>query len=99
MIEQRAIAVRGFSEVLDEVGEHLDVILVDLRERFDDLGVFAVMRHAMEARGGCLACRVSPAGEVAGKEQRTHAGNVGLESQGEEIELQFNMFVESLWHA
>ena len=56
------------------------------------------MRHAMETRGGRFAFGVSAAGEVAGKEQRAHAGDVGLESQGQEIELKFDVLVESLRH-
>ena len=35
MIEQRAVAVRGLGKVRDQMGQHLDVILVDLRKLVD----------------------------------------------------------------
>ena len=85
MIEQRAVAVRGLGQVVDEVGQHLHVILIDLRERLDNLRIFAVMRHAVETGSGRFTGRVSAAGEVAGKQQRAHARDVGLESQGEKM--------------
>ncbi len=78
--------------------QHLDVILVDLRQLVDALRIFAVMRPAMETDGGRFAFGVSAAGEVAGKQQRAHAGDVRLEGQRQQIELQFDVFVEGLRH-
>ena len=57
------------------------------------------MRRAVETRGGRFAFGVSPAGEVARKQQRAHAGDVRLESQRQQIELQFDVLVEGLRHA
>src|SRR5580658_7673102 len=61
MIQQRAVAVGCLCHAVDEVGEHLDVILVDLRELLDFLRIFAVMRSAMETEGGRFAGGISAA--------------------------------------
>ena len=79
--------------------QHLDVVLVDLRELADLSRILAVMRHAVEAGGRCRAFRVRPAGEVAREEQRADARDVGLERQREQVELQLDVLVEGLRHA
>ena len=61
--------------------------------------VLAVMRHAVEAGRRRLTFRIRPAGEVAREEQRADAGDVGLERQREQIELQLDVLVERLRHA
>ena len=43
-----AVAVLRGREPLDEEREHLDVVLIDLREQRNLSRVFAVMRHAVE---------------------------------------------------
>ena len=50
MIEQRAVAIVGVSQFVDEVRQHLHVILVDLRQLLDRIRIFAVVRAAMEAQ-------------------------------------------------
>ena len=57
------------------------------------------MRHAVEAGGRRLALRVGPAGQVAREEQRADAGDVGLERQRQQVELQLDVLVERLRHA
>src|SRR5439155_7663837 len=64
----------------------------------DSPRIFAMMRPTVETQGGRVALGVNPAGEVAGKEQRTDAGDVGLEGQRQKIELQLDVFVEGLRH-
>ena len=43
MVQQRAIAVCGRTESLQEMREHLHVIRVDLRQLFQMVGTFLVM--------------------------------------------------------
>jgi len=43
VIQQAAVAVIGVLQLVDEVGQHLDVILVDLRELVDTTGIFTVV--------------------------------------------------------
>ena len=57
------------------------------------------MRPAVETQRGRFALGIRPAGEVAGKQQRADARDVGLEGQRQQIELQLDVFVEGLRHA
>jgi len=57
------------------------------------------MRHAMETRGGRFARWISPARQVSREQQRAYARDVRLEGQSHQIELQLNVFIESLGHA
>src|SRR6267378_7333359 len=67
MIQQGPVAVRRLVEPGDEMREHLDVILIDLRELGDSLWIFAVMRPTMEPHGRRFALGVRTARKVAGK--------------------------------
>ena len=88
-----------FGQRADQVRQHLDVVLVDLRQLGDPPRILAVMRHAVEARRRRFALRVGAAGQVAGEEQRADAGDVGLERQRQQVELQLDVLVEGLRHA
>src|ERR1044071_6789539 len=96
MIQQGPVAVRRLVESGDEMREHLDVILIDLRELGDSLWIFAVMRPTMEPHGRRFAFGVRAARQVAGKQQRSDTRNIRLKRQRQQIELQLDVFVEGL---
>src|SRR5579885_1587398 len=81
MIEHGSVAIRRLGHLVDQVRQHFDVILVNFRELGDAAGIFAVMGSAVETGRGGFAFRVSAAGEIAGEQQGSHAGDVGLEGQ------------------
>src|SRR5262245_11636745 len=51
MVQQRAVTVRRFLQLIQEVRNHTHVVFVDLCKLRDSLLVLAVMRSSMEAAG------------------------------------------------
>src|SRR5215831_16515681 len=49
VIEQRAVAVWGLLQLVQEIRNHADVIFVDRRELRDSLLILVVMRSSMES--------------------------------------------------
>ena len=68
MIQQRAVAVRSPGELVDEIRDHFDVILVDLRELIDSFRIFSMMRTAMESHCRSFALRIGTPGKVSRKQ-------------------------------
>ena len=94
MIQQRAVAIVGLLQLVDEMGGHLHVVLIELGEVGDSRRIFAMVRAAMEAQSGHFAFRVGPVGQVAPEQQRADACDVGAERKGEQVELQLDVQIE-----
>ena len=86
-------------ELLDEVGQHLHVVLVDLRQLVDQVRIFAVMRATVERQRWRCAFRIDATGEVAREQQRADAGDIGLERQHLQVEQKFDIVLERARHA
>src|SRR5215475_9832288 len=99
MIQQRAIALMNLGELLSEIRNHLHVVLVDLRELIDSSRILAMMGPAVEPQRRRFAFRICPARKIACKQERADARNVGLESKRQQVELQLDVFIKSLWNA
>ena len=74
------------------------MILVELRILRDPVRVFGVVRAAVET-DRWSAFRIRAAGEIARIEHGRDAGDVGLEGERQQVELQLDVLVERLGNA
>ena len=93
VIEQRSVAVLGGGELVDEVGEHGDVVLVDQGEVVHVRFVVGMVRGAVETAA------VGTFGERRGTEvfrvhQRRDARDIALVGQREQVVHQLDVYVE-----
>ena len=77
VVEHRAVAIRHSLQLVEEVGEHLDVIGVDLRERLELIRVVLVVRdRVVSARYANFRIRTS--GDLLADHERPDSREVGL---------------------
>ena len=74
------------------------MILIDVRIPLDILRILGVVRRAVEA-AALAALRVTARGQIAGEQNRGDAGDIRLERQPLQIEMQLHVLIEGFRHA
>ena len=90
MIQQRAVAVRGRVQFLEQPGEHLHVIRIDLCDLRDLLGLLLMVRYRV-MRVGHANLRVGHAAVLVSHHERDDPREVALKRQHLQIEHQIQM--------
>ena len=69
-------------------------MLVDLRQLFDQIRIFTVVRTAMESQRRRFAFRIDTAGQIAREQHGADAGNVGLIAEHQQVEHDLDVLIE-----
>ena len=87
LIEQRAIAVRRGTQLVEVIGQHLRMEDVDLNDLRDLLAIALVMRHGMMGIAKSQF-RIGTAAHLVADLERADARHVGLPSEHQQIRHQ-----------
>ena len=98
MVEQRPVAVRRLAQLLQIVGEQLDVVRLNRRALLELRRIVLVMRQVM-VRLVDAQLRIRPTGLFAPVHERNHACQVGLVGQKLQIVEQRHVSVECVRNA
>ena len=84
MIQQRAVAVLGGVQLLQELGEQREVIILDLHQLLDLVRAVLVVRRGVMAVGNAHL-RIGPVADLARHHEGEHAADVGLIRERQKI--------------